>query len=59
LRLAVTDSLPEVRAAALRAFAAIPGKVELVEIKTASEDKDPRVQEAYRELLKSKGIGPN
>lgn len=57
LRLAVTDASAEVRAAALRAFAKIPGKVERAEVENAAADPDPRVQESYRQLARAKGIG--
>lgn len=58
LRLAVADPSPEVRAAALLAFAAHPGKVEPAEVEGLDKDPDPRVQRAYQVLAAAKGIRP-
>lgn len=56
LRLAVTDSDAEVRAAALRAFAAIQGPVSLDEIGPASIDPHPVVQAALIDLAVAKRL---
>jgi HEAT repeat protein len=46
LRLAATDSNPEVRAAAVRALAAQPGELAFDDIKHLEREEDPRVQAA-------------
>lgn len=56
IRLAVTDPMAEVRAAALRAFAALPGPVELAEIANVLSDSDPRVQRELIALVRAKGL---
>jgi HEAT repeat protein len=56
LRIAVIDRRAEVRAAALRGFAAMPGRTELAEIENVLTDADPRVQTALLDLAKSKGL---
>ena len=48
--------MTEVRAAALSAFAALPGAIELAEIENTFADKDPRVQLALVTLAKSKSL---
>lgn len=56
IRLAVTDAFAVVRAAALRAFAALPGSVELAEIANVLSDSDPRVQRELIALARAKGL---
>ncbi len=56
LRLAVTDPVARVRAAALRAFATLPGPVEPNEVKNVMEDQDPEVHKALLQLAKAKGF---
>jgi HEAT repeat protein len=56
LRLAVTDSSPVVRAMALRAFATLPGAVEVAEVENTLNDPDPRVKASLVELRKAKGF---
>lgn len=56
LRLAVTDRSPEVRAAALRAFASLEKGTQAEEISNVLNDEDPRVQLALQELAKKKGF---
>jgi HEAT repeat protein len=58
LRLAVADTDPTVRAAALRAFAALPGPVERAEVQNTLADPDPRVRQALEALRRAKGFQP-
>lgn len=56
LRLAVADTSPEIRAEALRTFAAWPGAVRREEVENAFRDQDPRVIAALSELRQAKGL---
>lgn len=56
IRLAVVDSEPAVRAAALRALAAQPGTVEVPEFENVLADPDPRVQAALASLAIKKSL---
>lgn len=56
LQIAVVDRSPEIRAAALRAFAQQLGPVAIEEVENARRDSDSRVREAYLELAKIKGL---
>lgn len=56
LRLAITDRSPEVRAAALRGFAALEKGAEPDEIANVVEDQDPEVMLALQELAKKRGF---
>ena len=56
LRLAVVDECPEVRASALKAFAALPGKIEVEEIENTLYDPNPDVQNALAILIKAKNL---
>jgi HEAT repeat protein len=57
LRLAVTDPLPAVRAAALDALAGQPGPVLPEEVANVARDSHPLVAQAYQRLARAKGIG--
>lgn len=56
LRIAVTDPVPAVRAAALNAFATQTGPVDPNEVKNVFTDKDPGVQQALAHLASIKGF---
>ncbi|MBS1724367.1 MAG: hypothetical protein JSS66_15600 [Armatimonadetes bacterium] len=56
LRIAVVDPNPNVRAAALRAFATQPGPVEADEVRNTFTDQDPAVKAALAELVRAKNI---
>jgi len=56
LRLAISDTSPEVRADALRTMAAWPGPVPRADYESVLNDRDPRVQAALAELRQSKGV---
>lgn len=56
LRIAVTDTNPSVRAAALRAFATQPGPVDPNEVKNVFNDSDPEVKQALAALATAKGF---
>lgn len=56
LRLAVTDAAPSVRAAALEAFAVLPGPVRQEEVENTLADRDPRVKRALADLRRAKGF---
>ncbi|HRK20920.1 MAG TPA: HEAT repeat domain-containing protein, partial [Fimbriimonadaceae bacterium] len=56
LRLAVADTNPTVRAAALDAFSALSGPVRREEIENAFADIDPRVQASLAQLRRVKGL---
>lgn len=58
LQIAVVDRSPEIRAAALRAFAQQLGPVTVEEVENARRDADPRVRAAYLELARIKGLPP-
>lgn len=57
MRQGVVDEVPQVRAAALRGFALLPGEVKLEEIQPALADRHPEVVKAMEELKKAKSIG--
>ncbi len=55
LRLAVTDTDADIRAAALDAFIRMPGPFSPEHVQSAANDLDPRVQAAYKRLMAAKG----
>lgn len=57
MRQGVVDDVPQVRAAALRGFALLPGEVKVEEIQPALADRHPEVVKAMEELKKAKSIG--
>lgn len=53
---ALEDKTPEVRAAAIRAWAGQQGSVSESEVASVREDTDPMVKAAYAELARAKGF---
>lgn len=56
LRFAVVDECPEVRAAALKAFSTLPGKIKVEEIENTFYDSNPDVQKALAILVEEKNL---
>jgi HEAT repeat protein len=56
IRAAVSDAIPEVRAEAVEALAALPQPSNVADLEPVKKDKDPRVQLAILHLAKGKNM---